>query len=370
MNDQKVNLLTLHTVRNYGSVLQSFATQRLLEESGARPEIIDFHRSGIGDDAKTYLNSTRFEGNRIAEIAYGLWRGKEIESLASVFDGYVDSRLRLSLSRYEGYDALAAVEFSKEEKFCVGSDQVWNVEYNRDNRAFLLEFAPNDAQKFSFSSSIGMEELPRVEEQRLVRALSTYSGVSVREHRAASYLSSLGIQAEVHVDPTLVLSRESWLAECNTEPPLGREYVLVYQLNRSRLVEEAAYAACRRLGLPLVRIDYWSSQRRRGMTSILRPTVPRFLSLIRDASFVVTDSFHGTAFSYQFERPAVSIVPLKYGGRIQSFVNLVGLSARLIRESGEIEPAITSALSGGGWTDALVPERQRARQYLRAQVAR
>nr|WP_311153672.1 polysaccharide pyruvyl transferase family protein [uncultured Actinomyces sp.] len=362
-----VAVLTLHNVRNYGSVLQAFATQELLKEVGARCTVIDFRREGIGDDAASYFAGSRYSNVPLASQAYRVVRGRDARRRSLVFRDFLARRINLTGRHYSSFEELRHFPFDDYNAYCVGSDQVWNIEYNRDNRPFYLSFLPEGCPRFSFSSSIGLARLPRGEEERAREALSLFDGLSVREVRAYEYLMSLGLRVDQHVDPTLALSPEYW---CRTASPpvVAGSYVLVYQLNRNPLLVSAAARLARRTGLPVVRIDYWPTARMPSAKSYITPSVEDFLGLIRNASFVVTDSFHGIAFSHIFETQFAAVPPPRYSGRIMSVLNLLGTDRNLVLS---VEQVDDIALSWGVLSfdrERLAYERRRALDYLRSQV--
>src|SRR5690606_37478245 len=131
---------------------------------------------------------------------------------------------------------------------------------------------------------------------RLKAALADFKGISVRESDAVSYLDSLGVSAQQHVDPTLAVDANSWdhfSATARASDP----YLLVYQLNANPQLETAAKAISKALGVPIRRIEYWKNLRGLGTDRRILPSVQEFVPSFRDATFVITDSFHGAAFS-------------------------------------------------------------------------
>jgi len=360
-----VALLTLHNVRNYGSVLQTVATQTLLEEAGAQCTVLDFRREGIGDDAAHYIAGSSYAKVPFAKQAYSLVRGRAAHRRASVFQDFLARRVNLTSSHYESYESLHDTVADHYDSYCVGSDQVWNIAYNRDNRPFYLSFLPPDTHRFSFASSIGMSALPRLEEELATRALSRFDRLSVREAPARDYLAGLGLDAEQHVDPTLAVPSAYWHGLAS-DVVLDHEYLLVYQLNRNPLLTRTASRLSARTGLPIVRADYWPTTRMPLARRIVLPPVEDFLTLVRDASLVVTDSFHGVAFSHIFATQFVAAPPPRYGGRLTSVLDLLGTRSRLIRSD---DQAGTLALGSGPLLfdqDRLDHERRRAQQYLRS----
>ena len=362
-----VALLTLHTIRNYGSVLQTLATQVLLEGAGARCSVLDFRRENSGDDAVHYIAGSRYDRGPLVRRAYGLVRDRDARRRATVFQDFLARRINLTRTHYDSYEGLRGTA-DQYDSFCVGSDQVWNIVYNRDNRPFYLSFLPPGVHRFSFASSPGTPTLPALEEERAVRALSAFDALSVRESSARDYLAGLGLNAQQHVDPTLAVPPAYW-RELASEPVLEREYLLVYQLNRNPLLTRAASRLAARTGLPVVRVDYWPTARMPLARRIVLPPVEDFLALIRDASLVVTDSFHGVALSHVFATQFIAAPPPQYDGRLTSVLDLLGTGNRLIRSAEQAD--VLPLRSGPLLFDRrrLGDERLRAGQYLRSCLA-
>lgn len=325
---KNVNVITRHGIRNYGSVLQAYATRLLLEQAGAKPNFVDYRQPGSADSARGYAPGGPGVKGKAIDLAYTVYRHREAKRRGVVFEEFIQRSLGMSPETYRSHDEITAVgEWAQSQLYCVGSDQVWNLNYNVDNRPYYLDFAPVGAKKFSLSSSIGMARLPRTEEDKLRASLSEFDGISVREHDAAEYLQELGLDAQHHLDPTLALNSSVWREMA--DPGICGRYVLVYQLNRNPGLERASELIAEHMGIPVVRVEYWNNFRGRSAEKKLRPAVEEFIALFRDAACVVTDSFHGAAFSVTFERPFVTFMPPRYGSRIGSMLQLVELEHRV-----------------------------------------
>lgn len=365
----ETQVITRHSIRNYGSVLQSYATGRLIESAGRRCTFIDYRQPGVSDSAKgypAYTDAPRGIVGRARRAAYVAYRERDARARGALFEDFIQDRLSLSRRTFRSYDELASSgDLPAEASYCVGSDQVWNVEYNHDNRPYYLGFAPRAARRFSLASSIGMAKLPPAEERALVRELGTFSGVSVRETHAAQYLADLGIDSQVHLDPTLGLNAGEWgrfAGPCTQDEP----FILVYQLNPNDELERASRLLGRRLGLPVLRIEYWKNFRGRGARKLIRPRVEDFVGLFRDAEFVITDSFHGTAFSLNFDRPCAAFSPGKYASRIESILHVARMGHRLVAAAEDVVDLARNEPRPAPTASRLDPERSRMRDYLLA----
>lgn len=359
-------VLTRHAIRNYGSVLQAYATRVLISQAGGTSRFIDYRQAGVNDTSRGYVSSPVGGKAQIRALAFQVARAREAPLRGALFEDFIQNNLTLTDEKFASFEELvSSTSFGNATTYCVGSDQVWNVEYNVDNRPYYLGFVPPLAKRFSLASSLGMERLPRAEEERLLESLRSFAGVSVREAETATYLAALGIDAVHHVDPTLAIEPATWSDFAGARRSNER-YVLVYQLNANRALEEAAQKIGKMHNIPVRRIEYWRNLRGRGDTRVTRPSVQEFVRLIRDAAFVVTDSFHGSAFSVSFNRPFVAMSPPRYGGRIESLLSLVGASHRRV---GAVSAALDVAqLSPDYDLDVLVRARRDVAAYVRRMI--
>ncbi|GAA2002684.1 polysaccharide pyruvyl transferase family protein [Microbacterium ulmi] len=360
-------VVTRHYIRNYGSALQAFATQQLLQQSGNTPIFLDYREvsADLEDTPAGYSAPRPGPRGWARGLAYHLYRQRDARLRGEVFEKFIVHRLQLTTRTYRTYNDLVedGVLASQALAYCVGSDQVWNAEYNVDNRAYFLNFSPPESTRFSLSSSIGTRRFPSRIESSLVERLRTFSGISVRESDAADYLTGFGLNVLHHVDPTLGLSARDWRAFA-AKPRVPGPYVLVYQLNASREMDLAARAVGRELGLPVHRIEYWKTFRGQGARKIMRPSVEEFVGLIDDAAFVITDSFHGCAFSASLARPFAAVLPPRYGSRISSLLTLLGLQHRRVESAQAAHDLVRSEPRLSVLDDVLERERVALREYV------
>ncbi|WP_182524721.1 polysaccharide pyruvyl transferase family protein [Nocardioides dongkuii] len=348
-------------------MLQAYATRLLLEQAGVRPQFVDYRQPGSADSARGYAPGGPGIKGKAIDLAYTLYRHGEAKRRGVLFEEFIQRNLGMSPETYWSNDELgAAGTWAQNDLFCVGSDQVWNLNYNADNRPYYLDFAPVGAKKFSLSSSIGMGRLPKLEEDNLRTSLSTFAGISVREHDAADYLQSLGLDAQHHLDPTLGLDAGIWRDVGGRGN--GEDYVLVYQLNRNPDLERASDLISEHMGIRIIRVEYWTNFRGRSAEKNIRPAVEEFIALFRDAACVVTDSFHGTAFSVTFERPFVALMPPRYGSRIRSLLQLIDLEHRVASSPDQALDMVRNEPLPRLRADRLEKERAGLKNYISGMV--
>lgn len=213
--------------------------------------------------------------------------------------------------------------------YCTGSDQTWNSGWNEGVLPELfLGFVPEHIRKIAYSASFGKDRLDDWEKDETQNLLNRYQAVSVRESAGVKICNSLGINNVVHVlDPTLQLDRSFWSAYAG-KTPFKKGYVLIYQLNTNKEFDRYAKEFACRKGLLLVRFCTRIDQILKCGKSVVVPEVFDFVRYIFHADYVITDSFHATAFSINVNTQFISIYPNDYSSRLGSVLKLVGLEDR------------------------------------------
>ena len=329
---KSVAVVTLHNAPNYGSCLQTYATQIIFSQMGTDPRIVDYYRADCipSNEVERALNGQLVKKMPIFRVPgmKALARipvSKIVARRAEPLNEFRHSKLNLTSRSYYSLEELEQ-DTPQADIYCTGSDQVWNSTWNKGfEKAFYLSFAPENAKRIAYAASIGKSSLEEWEKKPMREALAKYSHISVREAGAAELLDSIGVHGAVPVvDPTLMLDKEDWgqLRDDGVLP--NCPYILIYQLNRNREFDEYARRLSKKLGLPLYRIAYGVHERRHGEHTIVCPSVAGFVSLFMNAEYVITDSFHGTAFSVNLNRKFVSISPGRFPGRIMNLLNMTG----------------------------------------------
>lgn len=367
---RKVGVITLHNSPNYGSCLQTYATQVVLTRVGADAEIIDYYRKDAipENEVDRALNGQLvkkmpiFKVPGVKQIAK-IPVSRMVARRRAPLDEFRHSKLALSECSYYSADELDANPPAA-DIYCTGSDQVWNSIWNNGfDRAFYLSFAPEGKKKIAYAASIGKAALEDWEAEPMRKALSSYSCISVREQEAADLLDSIGVHGAVPViDPTLMLNRDDWevIADGWISP---EPYILVYQLNRNAEFDSYVQKVAKKTGLKVMRIAYGVHEKRSGENAVICPSVGRFLSLFLGAEIVITDSFHGTAYSVNLGKKFVAISPGRFNGRIANLLAMTGLEDHWLQSFKNLELAEAS-FNHDSVKDALDSKRREAIVFL------
>lgn len=325
-----IKVITRHAPSNYGSLLQSIATQTVLERLGHNCEIIDYIRDyehGLKAVTTALAGKKDWNGGALKKLAYIMVRYPEEKSAELKFARMRTEFLKLT-HRCRSHEDLSRL---KADMFMTGSDQVWGPTLNgKYDSAYFLSFVKN-VPRIAYAASFGRTDLTMEILSEYRNLLSEYVAIAVRENSAVDLLAQMGIECAGQVlDPTLLLTADEWAKYIKREVK-GR-YVLVYQLHNNPMLSEYALKFSEHVGLPLYRISPTFHQFRRGGKFVYLPDLWEFLSYIKNCAFLITDSFHGTAMALNFNRQFIEILPNnKTGSRNQSILKLTGLQDRIVK---------------------------------------
>ena len=302
----KTALITYHAAHNNGSFLQAFATQKAIEQLGHECDVIDF-----STPRQQYLYDVykKVSGPKdVAKNLYAFFHHKLIQQRHDDFVALQHNALRLTPRFYETVEQLEELN-GRYDVFVSGSDQIWNMDAWDYSDAYLLSFV-HEGRKISYASSMGGHILDKKGDKALAdhyaKLLADYQAISVRELSAQEYLQPLVKQhVEQVLDPTLLL--DAGVYDSITAEPLVHEpYIFYYAIDSIDLNDSAAKAVqafAQSKGLPVYVM--FTGNKSYGLKKygfhLLEAAAPNhYLSLIKNADYVLSASFHGTAFSIKF----------------------------------------------------------------------
>lgn len=336
MQKKKINVVTAAPyVQNYGSMLLTYATQRLLEAKDFDVEVLNYSRQSLQEaiSFKELLHALAVrDGSKnkpaIVRFAMAIALYPSEMMMAKVVKDFMGKYINISPIRYLNEESLMN-NTPEADIYCTGGDQMWNEQCNfhKTLREFYLSFVPKGKPKVSFSTSIGKERFDNWELPEVLPLLKEYNLISVREANTKPYFESLGIKNVYHlIDPTLLLPKEEW-KEIVAPRQIKEDYILLYEISRKGNLTVCAKELAKGTGKKLVRINRYSLDKIRVGKSILCPTPEEWLNLFFHADAVVTNSFHGVVFSTIFERQFV-LVPGANPTRLENMMNTLGISGR------------------------------------------
>ena len=366
-------MVTVHRTLNYGTMLQTFACASLFKEYGFDTQVVDYYREkdykeSDFTDLRSYISARRRISGHNGFVSNFILLGKSILSYRATkrFFMLCSTFLKRNIhttAPYYSYEDLRST-MPVADYYCAGSDQIWNTDYNGGiNPFYFLEFAGDKPNKFSFCSSIGKTELGAKEKKVIKEQLSSFKAISVREKSAKELLDSLGIKATDLIDPTLIRDSAFWSKMCSKRL-ITQPYLLIYKLKSNDTIDKIATQIAKEKGLKIVRVSFDDIHGIRGETSFVLPKISEFLSLIKYADYVVTNSFHGTCFSINFNRQFLAVPREKYNTRIENILAKLNAIERLYSTDKSIKD-ICSHCDYIRINEKLEQERKIAKQWLR-----
>lgn len=358
----KIDIITLHYINHYGSLLQTYATCKMFAKMGHNAEIIDYIRPNAEEkiQLRMALNAKGFKKLSLKGIAFVLSKKIENKKRKEFSNAFLSKYVPMT-RRYMDYEDLKKNP-PIADIYVTGSDQTWNSEYNGGVLpAYYLDFVPGDKKRIGYSVSIGMPKIPEKEYNQTKKYIEKYAAISVRENSAKEIIQNMGYNNVMQIlDPTLILNREDWLPLVANRM-VDEPYIVIYKLNSIPEIESFAENLAQKTGFKIVRMSYYLNHYKYKGKMIYSPTVEEFLSLIYHAEYVLTDSFHCLAFSLNFGKEFYAFYPNKYSTRLKSLMELTGTTDRVVENP---EKFVNTKIDYSYVNDILERERKKAIKFI------
>lgn len=344
---------------NYGTVLQSFALEKAMFQIGSCPHHIEFAKSSpmrALASSVTHARTPEAVAGALAKARSQLRHRVKIERLRAFVRAHLDVRV------YEGEEDLRIGEASTGTFIC-GSDQIWNPKFN-NSRLFYLQFASDTQPCFSYAASIAVPSLTDEEAAFLREKLMGFECVSVRERGSVELLQKrCGLHnVRWDCDPVFLFDKCFWWRYASGRFSDDR-YLFVYMLRPEADLIRYAKAVGSAMGLRVMYIgDHIVSDP--SIKHITDAGIEDFIDAIGNAEYVVTNSFHATAFSIIFEKQFVSHAISGTGTRVSDLLHDVGLDDRELDLSRAVHNMIEEE-SFSHTRDVVGTERAHSLTYLR-----
>ena len=343
MKDRLVGLITYHAAYNFGSVLQAYGTIRTIEKLGFQVETIDYRTP-----SQTFWYQTDFSHKKGLRSMIDNWGFQFIRSArkerARKFEEFIAKFLNPTSQRYTCYDQIRDAKFHY-DILVSGSDQVWNFgcgEFKYEPQEAILPYFLDfgkPQKRVAYASSFGNQTLRNIRKYK--NRLCSYDSLSTREPIIRDYMETVTERdVELVCDPTWLLDKDEWLSMPGIyRPEVERPYIFVYALywnfrSLNRWLPEIKQLA-NKLGMDVYCISPLNYCNDKEINMLQDAGPLDFLSYIGNASLVITNTFHGTIFSMNFERPFFSCC-VQPGSRQGQMLALCGLEDRIINSPSEL----------------------------------
>ena len=372
---KKVGIATVHTGYNYGSALQAYATKVILRKLNYQGVILALKGSLInGRDVRLkkivviFLRLLRHPSNFTKHIKrYETSVAHELSKISTEqFECFTKNYLKPIFLSWKDLKRLGKTDDIV--AFVCGSDQIWNADTLYVDPFYYLRFT-NRKKRIAFAPSFGRENIPQYNRKIIKKYINGIDILSVREKTGVNIIKELcGKKAVWLLDPSLLLSSNEWrtcLTLEQTDIVMKGDYILAYFLDEpSEYAKKWIKNLKEQMGLPIIELPYirkldkWFDQ-------CVDAGPKEFIYYISHATYVVTDSFHGTAFAINFEIPFF-VFQRQYGiagnqsSRISSLLELTGFIQRFNPDKSIMNQKIDFQYA----RNVLEQERTKAEFYL------
>ena len=328
----KVGLLTFHSAHNYGAVLQAYATQETIKSLKRDIEVIDYCPSFLTQQRILPRLEDQPVSVKLKLVIEGLicflWRYKRRRG----FQNFIRSRLQISQEKHINH----AYSFNdKYDAFVMGSDQIWNIKLTKgfDDAYWGNFITKKDSIKISYAASMSNYLLSDNKKQAMSDLLKNFHSISVREEELKQFIyDNFKIKATTVLDPVFLLDRTKWNI-IGVRPQITKKYILAYSVELRDDVVRMAKVLAKKLNAIVIELTIGVDKNvifNRYQTA----TPEEFVGLFENAEYVLTSSFHGTAFSIIYNKSFYSIAQdTDRDTRQKSILEKLGLSDRFISRS-------------------------------------
>ena len=368
--------------KNYGGMLQAYATTALLEQRGIDYELVRYQKTR---SVKTILCSLPRLLNRILlNDKYeallkkvGMKLHPELAAKDAVrnecFDAFCDAHFTKLSPVFVGYPQLCegARRYSA---VITGSDQLWSPAGLPTNY-YNLMFVPEDVRKISYASSFGVKEIPWYQKKRTAQYLNRMDHISMREYRGSQIVKELtGKEVPTVLDPVFLLDAGQWEELIPVHREMEEPYIFAYFLGEDPGCRTAVKEAARELGCKIVSIPHMDRfvPADEGFADLQLFDVDpaRFLNLLRGASYVCTDSYHGTCFSILHKKQFVTFnryqekAKHSKNSRIDTLCEMLGLQNRRYVSGSALSAQLDALIDYSSTEEKLRVEKDAAERYI------
>ena len=328
----KIGIITFQNVENYGAVLQCRALYTYLVASGNDVQVIDY-RCPVVESA--YRIFPKFRKNifiLVRQYVEAIYNYRGLIKRKEKFQQFLDD---FNKTPPMVIDEVCKTDFDY-DLIIAGSDQIWNPNITGGfDKVYFLDF-DGHFRKAGYAISLGDVNYPQFSSQQFCDLIKTFDYLSFREPDVTDFISSkLNCKCLQVVDPTLLLTCEQWdeiIKDTIFSTP--DKYILVYYVIGGQSSEEIIKIAehlsdTYQMPILNIKMGRGSSRFHKKVKNLMDVGPYEFVYLIKNASMVVTSSFHGTALSCIYQKDLSVVIPDEKGSRVTAIVNMFHLQDRV-----------------------------------------
>ena len=331
----KVCTITCHDVYNHGASMQAYALMKYLETEGHQVEIIDYKPDYLSRHYNLWsIANPKWEKNIATKCIYlSLKLPSRLISRKRKreFDKFTQSHLKITKKRYKSNEELKK-DLPEADIYICGSDQIWNsLHQNGKDPTFYLDFVPDNKIKASYAASFATDTIDDKYKPMVRELVSKLDAVGIREKSGVKIVKDLGIENAINVvDPVFLLDKEQWNKVGNKT--FNEKYILVYDFDKSSLVEKLAIDIAKKKGYKIYTINTDKPKYADKHFNFSGPST--FVSLVRNAAFVISNSFHAVVFSVIYNKNIAIVNRTEnINTRMRDLLDDLKLNDRLVNEN-------------------------------------
>ena len=372
MKTEKACTITFHASFNYGAVLQTFALRKVVENLGYSCDVLDYipsFREHYFYERPRLFDRRSHPVKSVGQYVLNAWVLRNKRALRyRRFCDFLSHACRLSPKRLKTIDDLrdAADDY---DTFLCGSDQIWNTGYYQKDDGYFLNFVPPEKKKIAYAPSFGVAELDADATDFVRNSLRSFHAISTRESQGRKIIRGFpGLDSQTVLDPTLLLTRDQWMEQAAPYPGIRPPYILCYFFSPE--LKRLANHLKKQTRWPVYFLDLKGESFFRGNVTSVYDAGPReFLTILDNATIVLTTSFHGTAFSINFNKPFVTQLLSErtsrksVNARSLDLADRLGTSDRFFR-TGMLEATDLATMDYAPVNALLSQEREHSMRFL------
>ena len=383
MKRKKVAIVSCYYVNNYGSMLQAYAVQKMLDNFNLDSENLVYVKSKdlqqMISYAKRLIKDSNVRKTQIKNLNKKIYSkinktcGKNLQTRYGKFEDFKNKYFRLS-EPYYGYEALKKSS-NNYDAFILGSDQLWHP-MNFENHYFTMEFINKDKMKITYAPSFGVSSIPKAQINGTKEYLKRIDNISVREESGKKIVKELtGKDVPVVLDPTFMLKNEEWNEILPEKKVYNKgKYIFCYFLGDNKEHREEVKKIKEITGYDIVTLPYIDeiakSDKNFGDAQLYNVGPAEFIDLIKNAELIFTDSFHCTAFSIMYQKKFFTFNRFNSNSkastntRLKSILLLLGLEDRLITDYKKCEETYLNEIDYKETNERLEKMRKSSLEYI------
>lgn len=332
----RAGIITFHCSYNYGSMLQAYAMSKTLENLGCDTKIINYV-SGDFEQYKVFrIRYYKHPRYFLEDLRYFRKNMKRRRS----FEAFKKKYFKMTPSKYTRIKQMRRLN-DQFDVFVCGSDQIWNAACTGGlDPVFFLQFADSNKRRIAYAPSLAQRTIDVDTQLKMKQYLQGMYAVSVREESTLELVRSLtDLQVETVLDPTLLLKASDY--EGMISKKTNDAYIFLYMLE-SYDAEMVNYAnkLAEEHSLNVVYVSRDTIELFGNKGNVYGASPEDFLGFIRDARYIVTNSFHATVFSVLFRKQFMTFKTQHSYARMVDFLNSLGLEDRIYADGNDINKQI------------------------------